>query len=270
MLHVHHSYFSLAFPSALSLTQYRVVQDSFLLKGDTAAFYTLRLIQRLSASALLPTAPDHDEWYAQDGPLPADPPTASVSAFGVGALLRALSPPPGSLAPHPDPPGLGLPLFGYQREALGWCASVPQSCFFFHDFASSSRMLSKERGTGVRALLSPLWGAWRCPGGQLLYVNSITGTVSLHKPLAPAQPLLRGGILADAMGLGKTAMLAALILANPFDATVPDTSANGTSMEGHSKPPTRVKATLVVLTASILHQVRWDHLLLFVKNFNHR
>jgi SNF2 family DNA or RNA helicase len=90
--------------------------------------------------------------------------------------------------------------------------------------------------------------------GQTLYVNNQTGTITLDKPLCPAQPLLRGGILADAMGLGKTAMLAALICAHPFDPLVPDVSANGQLMRKETRPPVRIKATLVVVTDAIESQ----------------
>jgi len=41
-------------------------------------------------------------------------------------------------------------------------------------------------------------------GGQPLWIDRVTGRLFQSKPIAPTGPFLRGGILAEEMGLGKT------------------------------------------------------------------
>ena len=207
----------------------------------------------LEAGRLSLDASVNDEWFKHhERALLPDPKTEAE--WGMPALLATLAP-PRDLPETPDPTGLGMPLFPYQRQALTW-------------------MLAQESPPSLGAsVLSPLWRAVRAAGnfvesnrvppppascGELLYQNILTGQLlrSSAKPVAPAHTLLRGGILADAPGLGKTAELAALILAHPFDPAVPDTSANGNTMRerGVEDQVTRVKTTLVVVTDSILEQ----------------
>jgi hypothetical protein len=214
-------------------------------------FDTLLEAGRLSLDASV-----NEQWFKHhEKTLLPDP--KLETEWGMPALLATLAP-PRDLPETPDPPGLGMPLFPYQRQALTW-------------------MLRQESPPTLGAsVLSPLWRAVRAAGafvadttanrvppksssrGELLYQNILTGQLlhSSAKPLAPAHTLLRGGILADAPGLGKTAELAALILAHPFDPTVADTSANGNTMRerGVEDKVTRVKTTLVVVTDSILEQ----------------
>ena len=215
------------------------------------------MFEKLLDAGRLALDASNDEWFRRNSQVLLPDPQQEAD-WGIPALLATLAPPRGSLAETPDPPGLGLALFPYQRQALTW-------------------MLRQESPlTRAASVLSPLWRAVRTAGtfvpdnganrsalggasrGELVYQNVITGQLlrSCAKPVAPAHTLLRGGILADAPGLGKTAELAALILAHPFDPAVPDTSANGNTMRerGVEHEVTRVKTTLVVVTDSIQEQ----------------
>ena len=90
----------------------------------------------------------------------------------------------------PDPPGLQFPLYPFQRKALAW-------------------MLLQEKRHHLpfrEQSLHPLWEHFETTTNsgnkQAVYMNQITGTLSLNKFLAPlAEP---GGCLADEMGLGTS------------------------------------------------------------------
>ena len=232
------------------------VTDHFQMTSSKATLDSnlLYLFSDLIDCGALPVHASTDEWYRfhEQGPLRPDP--TSPSDWGMPALLASLAPPSNSLQETEEPPGMGLPLFPYQRQALTW-------------------MLRQEMPTEAPKLLSPMWRAVRAAGkfvtdagdwsvppgsnaGEVLYQNVRTGQLSRQKPAAPSHTLLRGGILADAPGLGKTAELAALILAHPFDPAKPDKTANGQTMRerGVEHLVTRVKTTLVVVTDSIYRQ----------------
>ena len=219
--------------------------DHFLLRseaGNTKLDAALgKLVALLTRHGLLTRAREHGEFYGAEprGPAQTQP---SEHAYRMPALLASIAPARDALPCPPQPAGLALPLFPYQRQAVHWM---------------TTREAPDDGGSSSNGVLSPLWDAWRLPDGSSLYCNVLTGTCSLDKPLAPSRTLLRGSILADAMGLGKTAMLAALILARPFDPAVPDTSANGQLMlqRAAKHMPTRVKATLVVVTQAI--EAQW-------------
>jgi len=133
------------------------------------------------------------------------------------------------------PEGLSLPLYPFQEEALHW-------------------MLSREALEGDAMLLHPLWDALELPGGKIIYQNRLTGTMTDHRIEAPLpEP---GGCLADEMGLGKTVMILSLILSHPRDFRSPDISRSGGLMLERTlgERPTPVKATLIVVPASILSQ----------------
>lgn len=188
----------------------------------------LRCLHDLRA---LPFAASNDEFYGASAAELRETPTEAE--WQIPALLASLSR-DCALAQAPQPRGLGLPLYGYQRQALR--------------FLLDREMPSNE------ARLSPLWSSFKAADGAIVYCCIDFGTVTLAKPLCPVRPLLNGGILADSMGLGKTAMLAALILAHPFRASVQDESRNGELMAEAASPPRRIKATLVVVTAAIESQ----------------
>uniref|UniRef100_A0A7S1BPX1 Uncharacterized protein n=1 Tax=Corethron hystrix TaxID=216773 RepID=A0A7S1BPX1_9STRA len=82
------------------------------------------------------------------------------------------------------------------------------------------------------------------------YVNEVLQTASAHPP-NPPRPC-RGGILADAMGMGKTVMLIALIQRfKEIPVASPDVTVN------HAVSPTCKGGTLVVAPLSLLSQ--WEH-----------
>ncbi|KAF3456838.1 hypothetical protein FNV43_RR01492 [Rhamnella rubrinervis] len=99
-----------------------------------------------------------------------------------------------------EPPStLMCDLRPYQKQALYW-------------------MLELEKGTDVEKAaktLHPCWAAYRIcdERASSIYVNLFSGEATTKFPTATQ--MARGGILADAMGLGKTVMTIALILTRP-------------------------------------------------------
>ncbi|KAJ3675073.1 hypothetical protein LUZ60_004115 [Juncus effusus] len=86
----------------------------------------------------------------------------------------------------------------YQKQALAWMVA-----------------LEKEKGgSSSHTTLHPCWDAYRLsdPRGLVVYLNSFSGDASTEFP--STLQIARGGILADAMGLGKTIMTIALLLSS--------------------------------------------------------
>ncbi|XP_028551128.1 DNA repair protein RAD5A isoform X2 [Dendrobium catenatum] len=98
-----------------------------------------------------------------------------------------------------DPPETLLcELRSYQKQALHWMLQLEKG-----------RCLEKGSRT-----LHPCWDAYRLADERdlVIYLNAFSGNATIEFP--STQQIARGGILADAMGLGKTIMTLALLLAH--------------------------------------------------------
>ncbi|KAL9225619.1 hypothetical protein vseg_001521 [Gypsophila vaccaria] len=98
-----------------------------------------------------------------------------------------------------DPPStLQCDLRPYQKQALHWMVQLEKG--ITEDEAATT--------------LHPCWEAYQLADkrGLSVYLNSFSGEATIHFP--STLQMARGGILADAMGLGKTVMTISLLLAN--------------------------------------------------------
>ncbi|WOL01625.1 hypothetical protein Cni_G10342 [Canna indica] len=94
------------------------------------------------------------------------------------------------------PDNLQCELRPYQKQALHWMLQHEKGKYF------------KEAAT----TLHPCWEAYHIADKRgLVYLNAFSGEVALEFP--STLQMSRGGILADAMGLGKTIMTISLLLA---------------------------------------------------------
>jgi SNF2 family DNA or RNA helicase len=96
------------------------------------------------------------------------------------------------------PANIKTELLSHQKQAL-----------FFLTEREEDRIIPKKDGGEV----FHLWKSKHAANGKTVYYNVITGTELPTRP-----PLMRGGILADVMGLGKTLSILSLVVASMSEA----------------------------------------------------
>lgn len=164
-----------------------------------------------------------------------------------------------------------LELRDYQKHGLSWMLVREKEFEVLEELStdkSSGEGLSTQARSTIKenekGIMNPLWKTYTWPadtsyraeklGSEVIdgisseldshfYANLHNGELCLEKPLL--KTLVRGGILLDAMGLGKTVAATSLITSVPYDSNEDDEN------------PTRgyaSKTTLVVVPMSLLSQ----------------
>jgi SNF2 family DNA or RNA helicase len=210
-----------------------------------------------------------------------------------------------SVLPEAEPRSMTSTLRPYQKQALYWLTqrengidssgAVPTAPDGAPAARAADDLLADAGSTGVQPAtsvgaddgatrpdkltrgLNPSWREFHFNdlNGTPWYMSTASGAISIEFPAADGGA--KGGILADAMGLGKTVEMLALIVSelppsgwvsdggsvNSSTGSVGSTSGNQPAFGGsplsfklQAKPLRRVKTTLVVAPMSLLSQWR--------------
>ena len=143
---------------------------------------------------------------APDGPGGGPPAADTRLRDNLRDEVLALIRPDGWVDTAPQPAGMKLPLFRYQRRALSWMLWRETGS------ASASAAALGARGGSGGTEPSALFEPVALPGGPTVYVNGFSGAVSRGPVYSSRLP---GGCLCDEMGLGKTAEVIGLVLSRP-------------------------------------------------------
>ncbi|KAH9195082.1 hypothetical protein AeNC1_002928 [Aphanomyces euteiches] len=144
----------------------------------------------------------------------------------------------------------GISLRPYQEQALQWMLQRE----LFKDSSTDGRAIGLALHLNSTADsdpdVHPLWEKRQCTQGpskttRTYYINTFERIISLTIP-PPPRPCL-GGILADDMGMGKTIMVLALVLARKYVYT-----------EKRSLDHQVSGKTLVICPLSLLHQWKYE------------
>ncbi|KAL6058508.1 SWI/SNF-related matrix-associated actin-dependent regulator of chromatin subfamily A member 3-like 1 [Balamuthia mandrillaris] len=145
-------------------------------------------------------------------------------------------------------PNLNLTLRSYQKQALGWMVSRERS-------SSELMQLTED----AKKQLPPPWKEYTTNTGLKYYFNPETQVTTwdfpeqtVHAKQENVHLTVRGGILADQMGMGKTIEVLSLMLTNTF--REPDGEASSLEEPKPFTEDTLCKTNLVVCPLSVLMQ----------------
>lgn len=148
------------------------------------------------------------------------------------------------------PSTLKLSLRPYQKQALAWMMDREQE-----------EEVNKDP-FGAKDKLPPGWKEYETTAGRKYYHHAATGRSTWERPgrgdiITSDKVYVRGGILADDMGMGKTVEILSLILTNRYEPRGDkgpcfDYQEHVTMLTPHDFVP--CKATLIICPLSVLHQ----------------
>ena len=159
------------------------------------------------------------------------PPPADEDPFTSASLLRGME--HTGYREEPQPRGVELPMFSYQRQALAWMRDQESRACGLNSGFWETRSWADS---GVPGAARELW--WYFP---------LAGEFRLAQP-----PGVTGGLLCQEMGLGKTLAMTALLVADK-------PAAQQAAQQPLPPPQTallRSSATLVVMPTTLLAQWR--------------